>query len=101
MSDRGDEWIGVEVVAAELCLSKRAAWEVLRRSGVKMLNPHSARLARFRRGDWVEAREAIMRPPAPRVARVRTRPIGTDPAPSAPAATAPSVAAKLAKLRKA
>jgi hypothetical protein len=89
MSTRADEWIGVADVAAELNLSARAAWEILRRSGVRMLNERAMKRARFRRGDWEAAREQAMRPVPPRAAYVRpaAAPAGEKPkaAPPAPA----------------
>lgn len=65
-------WIGVKNVAEELNISERAAWELIRRSGVKMLNERSVKLARFLRTDWEEARANLMKAATPRSAQVRT-----------------------------
>jgi hypothetical protein len=77
-----DEWIGVTDVAAELKLTDRGAWELIRRLGVPRLEPHRSVMAtaRFRRADWEAARDAATKPPEPR-ARAAS-------APAAAAATA-------------
>ena len=69
---RADEWIGVAEVAAEMNLSDRGAWELVRRLGVRRLEPGRAIMkdARFRRGDWELARDAAIGPPVPRAAKV-------------------------------
>lgn len=93
MSTTAEEWIGVADVAAELNLSDRATWEILRRCGLKMLNERSKKLARFRRGDWEAAREQAMKPVAPRAVYVRpaAAPAGEKPK----AAPAPARTSKL------
>lgn len=61
------EWIGVPEVAAELNISGRAALAMIRRLGVPVLEPTRATIAtaRFRRVDWVEARDRSTRPVEP------------------------------------
>jgi len=92
------EWIGVAEVAAELNLTPRAAWEMVRRLKVPMIEPSRATLARarFRRSDWEEARDAALRPASPRAAKPAPAP---TPPKQSPAAAAANVAAKLARLR--
>lgn len=92
------EWIGVEQVAAELSLTQREAWELVRRIGVPLLESGRGRMTRvrFRRADWEDRRDAACKPPEPRR--------GITPSP----ATKPAAKLKpqskediLAKLRKA
>lgn len=99
MSTNADEWIGVAEVAAELHLTERGAWEIIRRTGLKMLNHHLMSKARFRRSDWEAAREAIMRPAEPRAAYTRPVVQAAD-RPKAKKADGPTIADKIAKLRR-
>lgn len=58
------EWIGVAEVAAEMNLTDRGAWELLKRLGVPIVEGERARMksARFRRSDWIAARDRSMGP---------------------------------------
>lgn len=62
------EWIDVGFVADELRLSRRAAWEFLKRIGVTATDRRMA-TARFRRGEYEAARDRAMEPIPPRSAR--------------------------------
>jgi hypothetical protein len=68
MSTADVEWIGVSHVAAELGLTDREAWELVKRLGVDCLGPtrDCMRKARFTRADWERARDDSKRPPTPR-----------------------------------
>ena len=90
------EWIDVEFVAGELMLSRRAAWEFIKRIGVEKTDDRPA-LARFRLSDYQAARDRAMRPAAPRAVRPAPAPVAT---PSAPEAKAAQNLAKLARLRR-
>lgn len=86
-----DEWIGVAEVAAELHLTERAAWELVRRLKVPMIEAGRAVMARarFRRTDWEACRDGSMKPAAQRQAK-----------PLPPSTKAkPDLAAKRARLR--
>lgn len=67
-SETKPDWIGVDAVADELSLSRREAWELVRRIGVPMLEAGNCKMdkARFRRLDWEDRRDAAVRPPEPR-----------------------------------
>lgn len=79
------EWIGVSQVAAELGLTDREAWELVKRLGVPCVGPtrDCMRKARFTRADWEQARDASKRPPTPRVSarapRKAQRPVVAGP----------------------
>jgi hypothetical protein len=93
-----DEWIGVAEVAAELKLSERAAWELVRRVKVPMLESGGAVMsrARFRRSDWEAARDASLKPAPARASKAAAQPPAPPTVKPTPAA---AVAAKLARLR--
>jgi hypothetical protein len=99
MNDRppADDWIGVEDVAAELRVSPRIAWELVRRLEVPVIDPGHARMqtVRFRRADWMAARDGAMKPVPTRASRVR--PSGKAPAAKPEPVTRP----RLTKLRNA
>jgi hypothetical protein len=110
MSTKADEWIGVAEVAAELKLSERAAWELVRRLAVPMLEVGRAVLstARFRRSDWEAARDRALQPPAPRSKSAAGAAAGeasgaavasAAPRPARVKRSGPDVAKKLARLR--
>jgi hypothetical protein len=63
-----DEWIDVEIVAAEMGLTDRQAWEWVKRLGVPCVGParNVMRKSRFTRADW---NEAIERSKGPAVAK--------------------------------
>jgi hypothetical protein len=100
MNAKADDWIGTAEVAAELRLTERAAWEVLRGAGIRMLNPRRMGMARFRRSDWEAAREAILKPPAPRAPYVRPAAPAAAAVKAPPKPTGGAVAEKMARLRK-
>lgn len=99
MSATDGVWIGVAEVAAELHLTPRGAWGLLRRAGLKMLNPAQMGRARFRRADWEAARDGLMAPPDPPAAYVRKAAPATAGVATVPARK-PAGAEKLARLRK-
>ena len=69
------EWLSVQDVAAELRLTDRQAWELVKRLSIPCVGPvrDCMRLARFRRADWVAARDGSLAPPTPRANQARAR----------------------------
>ncbi len=94
-------WIGVADVAAEMNLTDRAAWELVKRIGVPVVEgPRSnSKNARFLRSEFEAARDRSKGPApgrSPYGAKESSRPVAASTA----APTAPGAAAsKLAKLR--
>lgn len=99
MSATDGVWIGVAEVAAELHLTPRGAWGLLRRAGLKMLNPAQMGRARFRRSDWEAARDGLMAPPDPPAAYVR-KAAPSSVAPAKVPARKSGIDEKLARFRK-
>lgn len=85
MSTTADEWIGVAEVAAEMKLTERRAWELIRRLCVPRIEGARSDMAgaRFRRSDWEKCRDGAVKPPEPRARAGRLAPA---PPPARPAA---------------
>lgn len=64
MSVPAPQWLTVDDVAAELRLTHRCAWELVKTLGVPVVGPFRQRskLARFRRADWDAALTRSLRP---------------------------------------
>jgi hypothetical protein len=93
----GNEWIGVEDVAAEMRYTERQAWEFIRSIGLTTVNARKMHLVRFTRAEFDEARERAKAPIAP---RHRAAPAGAPVEAKSPAKSRKeSAAAILAKLR--
>src|SRR4051812_32455856 len=62
------EWITVEDVATELRVSRRRAWELVKRLAVPCVWTVRGTIdgARFTRADWERCRDASKAPPEPR-----------------------------------
>lgn len=94
------EWIGVAEVAAEMNLTDRKAWRLVKRLGVRVVEPEraTARTATFLRADFEEARARSMGPAASQPPRAPAAPVAASKARDD--RTAPGAAAsKLARLR--
>ena len=93
------EWIGVDVVAAEMGYTQRQAWEYVRRIGLLATNHSTMALARFTRADFEAARQRSLTA-LPR--RTYSRVVATTPATAkARSSTGQTAAEALARLRNA